>query len=49
MVEFSLFRKIQNRDLKSSLEKISPQNPLIGRNGVYNMGRNLSVKVIFNL
>ncbi len=29
--------------------KYAPQNPLTGRNGVYNMGRNLSVKVIFNL
>jgi len=29
--------------------KYAPQNPLSGRNGVYNMGRNLSVKVIFNL
>jgi hypothetical protein len=47
MVEFSLFRKIQNRDLKSSLEKISPQNPLIGRNGLNNMVRNLSLIVIF--
>ena len=29
--------------------KYAPQNPLSGRNGVYNMGRNLSLKVIFNL
>ena len=29
--------------------KYAPQNPLSGRSGVYNMGRNLSVKVIFNL
>ena len=29
--------------------KLAPQNPLTGRNGVYNMGRNLSLKVIFNL
>ena len=29
--------------------KYAPQNPLTGRNGVYNMGRNLSLKVIFNL
>jgi len=29
--------------------KYAPQNPLSGRNGVYNMRRNLSVKVIFNL
>jgi hypothetical protein len=47
MVEFSLFRKIQNRDLKSSREKIGAQNPLIGRSGVNNMGRNLSLIVIF--
>ena len=29
--------------------KYAPQNPLTGRNGVYNMGRNLSLKMIFNL
>ena len=29
--------------------KYAPQNPLSGRSGVYNMGRNLSLKVIFNL
>ena len=29
--------------------KYAPQNPLTGRNGVYNMGRNFSLKVIFNL
>jgi iron complex outermembrane recepter protein len=29
--------------------KYAPQNPLTGRNGVYNMGRNISVKVIFNI
>ena len=28
--------------------KYAPQNPLTGRNGVYNMGRNISLKVIFN-
>jgi iron complex outermembrane receptor protein len=29
--------------------KYAPQNPLTGKNGVYNMGRNISLKVIFNL
>jgi len=29
--------------------KYAPQNPLTGRNGVYNMGRNISLKLIFNL
>ena len=29
--------------------KYAAQNPLTGRNGVYNMGRNISLKVIFNL
>ena len=29
--------------------KYAPENPLTGRNGVYNMGRNISLKVIFNL
>ncbi len=29
--------------------KYAPQNPLTGRNGVFNMGRNLSLKLIFNL
>ena len=29
--------------------KYAPQNPLSGRNGVYNMGRNVSLKLIFNL
>jgi iron complex outermembrane receptor protein len=29
--------------------KYSPQNPLTGRNGVFNMGRNISLKLIFNL
>ena len=29
--------------------KYAPQHPLSGRSGVYNMGRNLSLKVIFNL
>ena len=29
--------------------KYATQNPLTGRNGVYNMGRNISLKVIFNL
>lgn len=28
--------------------KYAPQNPLTGRNGVYNMGRNISLKLIFN-
>ena len=29
--------------------KFAPNNPLTGRNGVYNMGRNMSLKLIFNL
>lgn len=29
--------------------KYAPQNPLTGRNGVFNMGRNMSLKLIFNL
>ncbi|MFZ1497444.1 MAG: TonB-dependent receptor [Saprospiraceae bacterium] len=29
--------------------KYAPQNPLTTRNGVYNMGRNISLKLIFNL
>ncbi len=29
--------------------KYAPNNPLTGRTGVYNMGRNFSVKMIFNL
>lgn len=29
--------------------KYAPQNPLTGRAGVYNMGRNISLKLIFNL
>ena len=29
--------------------KYAPNNPLTGRNGVYNMGRNISLKLIFNL
>ena len=29
--------------------KYAPNNPLTGRNGVYNMGRNMSLKLIFNL
>jgi iron complex outermembrane receptor protein len=29
--------------------KYAPQNPLSGRNGVYNMGRNISLKLIFSL
>ena len=29
--------------------KYAPVNPLTGRNGVFNMGRNISLKVIFNL
>lgn len=29
--------------------KYAPENPLTGRNGVFNMGRNISLKVIFNL
>ena len=29
--------------------KYAPQNPLTGRNGVYNMGRNINLKLIFNL
>ncbi len=29
--------------------KYAPQNPLTGRSGVFNMGRNFSLKVIFNL
>ena len=29
--------------------KYAPQNPLTGRNGVFNMGRNISLKLIFNL
>lgn len=29
--------------------KYAPQNPLTGRNGVFNMGRNISVKMIFHL
>ena len=29
--------------------KYAAQNPLTGRNGVFNMGRNISLKVIFNL
>ena len=29
--------------------KYSPQNQLTGRNGIYNMGRNVSLKFIFNL
>jgi iron complex outermembrane recepter protein len=28
--------------------KYAPQNPLTGRNGVYNMGRNISLKLILN-
>ncbi len=29
--------------------KYAPNNPLTGRSGVYNMGRNMSLKLIFNL
>jgi iron complex outermembrane recepter protein len=29
--------------------KYAPQNPLTGRNGVYNMGRNFSFKVVFGI
>ena len=29
--------------------KYAPNNPLTGRSGVYNMGRNISLKLIFNL
>jgi len=29
--------------------KYAPQNPLTGRNGIYNMGRNVSLKLIFSL
>ena len=29
--------------------KYAPNNPLTGRNGVYNIGRNISLKLIFNL
>ena len=29
--------------------KYAPNNPLTGRNGVFNMGRNISLKLIFNL
>lgn len=29
--------------------KYAPQNPLTGRNGVYNMGGNISLKLIFNI
>jgi iron complex outermembrane receptor protein len=29
--------------------KYAPTNPLTGRNGVFNMGRNISIKLIFNL
>lgn len=29
--------------------KYAPQNPLTGRNGVYNMGRNISMKLIFKI
>ena len=29
--------------------KYAPNNPLTGRTGVYNMGRNFSVKLVFNL
>lgn len=29
--------------------KYAPENPLTGRSGIYNMGRNVSLKVIFNL
>ncbi len=29
--------------------KYAPQNPLTGRNGIFNMGRNISMKLIFNL
>lgn len=29
--------------------KYAPQNPLTGRNGVFNMGRNISLKLIVNL
>lgn len=29
--------------------KYAPQNSLTGRNGVFNMGRNMSIKLIFNL
>lgn len=29
--------------------KYAPQNPITGRKGVYNMGRNISLKLIFNL
>jgi iron complex outermembrane receptor protein len=29
--------------------KYAPNNPLNGRNGVFNMGRNISLKLIFNL
>ena len=29
--------------------KYAPKNPLTGRNGVFNMGRNFSLKIIFNI
>ena len=42
---------LTNASCQSHLSRLkyAPQNMLTGRTGVYNMGRNLSIKVIFNL
>ncbi len=42
---------LTNASYQSHLSRLkyAPQNMLTGRTGVYNMGRNFSVKVIFNL